>query len=758
MSYEVERGRYSKEHIYIVEIDLDYCSLSSGVGACSASETGNAKCYNTFASCNSLNDYNKSTKTYRFCQSRSPHPIGINAIPSLQNVSISPAKIDLSGGLGTRASVSLSFTDHPSSDINIDKYVDERFGDSLNKGTYWTKLRARNSNYENRPLRVLSGYLVDGKYDSVNFTTRYYIVDKMNVTGGMASITAKDPLKLAGSKKAQAPRASTGLLFADINDSITTAQLTPSGVGNLEYPTSGKILIGSEVMSFTRSGDVLDIGRAQNGTAASSHSANDTVQLCLEYVGKQVDFIVNDLLTNTDYANIPASFIPLSDWSNEVDDFLNGSISGIIVKPFDVFKLLKELAESMPHYLWWNEREQAIQLTALKAPPVGADVKGMDGQIIADSFKTSDKPEMRRSTIFINFGQSDPTRPLDELSNYKQTYARVDANSIAKYGSNEIQTINSRWISNTNKAAALQLAALIGRRFSDVPREVKFSMEAKDSDLWVGQTASINHRDITDFSGLPVNTDFQILTSKESKNFDYTGLEFTYGEASNEDPAAGVDLIILGSDVANINLRDEYNLLYPTPTSSTKIKVIIDSGVIIYSRRTSIYAIDTGSWPELSSGAGGKLTLQINSNAFVVGRGGDGGSYVGNKNGLPGGGAILMNTNLTLLNYNIIGAGGGGGGAGDDFLPLNLKPAGSGGAGRLAGSGGFGEVSANDGTLETGGAAVGGAGAGGNLGVSGGSGDLESGTTGGAAGVAIDKNGYTLIKAASGLIKGPELT
>ena len=108
MSYDNIKLEYSKEKITIVEIDLDTCSLSSGVSPCSATQTGDNKCFNTFASCNDLPNYAKTTKTYRFCTGRSPHPIGLDAIPSLLSASISPAKIDLSGGLGTRASVSLT--------------------------------------------------------------------------------------------------------------------------------------------------------------------------------------------------------------------------------------------------------------------------------------------------------------------------------------------------------------------------------------------------------------------------------------------------------------------------------------------------------------------------------------------------------------------------------------------------------------------------------------------------------------------------
>lgn len=772
MAYENEKLKFSKEKITIVEIDLDSCSNTFGVAPCAAIGTGDAKCFNTFGSCHYTNglvpanppsEYLKTTKTYRFCESRSPHPIGLDAIPSLTSVNISPAKIDLSGGLGVRASVSLSFKDHPSSDIGIDDYVSGRGYIAFERGTYWTKLRARNSNYENRPLRVLTGYLVNNEFIADNFTTRYYIIDKMNVTNGMASITAKDPLKLASSKKALAPQVTTGKLSIDISNTDTAIGLIPAGVGDLEYPLSGKVLINSEVILFTRvSGtDVLQLTRAQNNTLAADHAADDTVQLCLEYDGKQVDFIVKDLLTN--YANIDPLFIPDTSWAAEVGTFLSGGLTGIIVKPFDVFKLLKELAESMPHYLWWDERTQtdgkkgAIQLTALKAPIDNSNVIDMSAGIIANSFKTSDKPELRRSTIFINFGQFDPTKKLDEPSNYQQTYVRVDQGSIVKYGSSEIKTINSRWIDNFNKAAALQLGALIGRRFSDIPREVSFSLEDKDSSYWAGQTVSINHRDITDYTGQPVDTAFQILSAKEGESFNYSGLEFTYGDSLPEDEGGGnpdVDLIVLGGDEKNINIRTIYNSKFPgsTPNPDTQVKIIIDDGTKIGSSSINTYSIDTGSWPEIDGTGTGSITLQLNSSAFVVGKGGNAGNA---EIGTPtefaenGGRAVILNHPLTLINNGVIGGGGGGGG-GFDSGAFDPPAFGGGGAGYDVG---LSEPTSGNGTLEAGGdTGFSGLGKGGNLGQNGTNGTFGSGA--GIGGWAINKNGFVLTQTLLGDVRG----
>jgi len=746
MAYDNEKLKFGKEKINIIEIDVDYCPLESGLttgaGTCTAIETGDDKCFNTLETCNAISSYDAvmlptaETKTYRFCESRSPHPIGLDAIPSLKSVSISPTKIDLKGGLGVRASISMTFNDHPSSGIGIDKYLSERTYNQWDRGSFWVNFRAQNPNYENRAVRALSGYLVDGTYDPLNFTTRYYIMDKLNATKGQATATAKDPLKLGSSKKSQAPKASTGLLSAGISNSDSSLTLTPIGVGDAEYPTSGKISINSEVISFTRfgSGDTLTLtGRAQNNTIATGHDANDTVQVCLEYIDRKVSYIAFKLLN--EFAGIKIDLFDLDGWSAEVDAFLPGLLSGIITKPFDVFKLLIELSEAMPHYLWWDERLNLIRLTALKLPPVGSDTIGMKGNIIDDSFVTKDMPELRLSTVYFNFGQLDPTKEINETSNYQQTYVRVDTNSIKKYGIGEIKTINSRWITNTNAFAAQNAAKLIGRRFSGTPREVSFSLEDKDSDFWTGQTVNVNHRDIVSPSGAPIDTLFQIMTAKEGANFNYTALEFKYGDVLPGEPVDGVLQIPISGTQTNINLRTIYNSLGVTPDEDTEIVFYVENGTTIGSTSNLTYAVDTGLWPEIDGTGTGKLTLQIVASAFIVGRGGTGGSF--NFAGADGGSALILNHNLTILNSGVVGGGGGGGG-GASNSPLGGHY-GGGGAGLDVG---LGLSDASDGTLEFGGTPEPGAGKGGDLGQDG---DDAEFPNGGSAGAAINKNGFTLL-------------
>ena len=760
MTYDLISQSYSKEHIFIVEIDQDYCSLVSGVLPCEATELGDSKCYNTLVSCNDTDNFDKTLKTYRFCEPRSPHPSGLDAIPSLLSVSVAPATIDLQGGLGTRSNVTLRFSDEPSSDIGIDKYLSERTYVASDRGSFWTKWRARNPHYQNRSIRVLSGYLVNGEYIDANFTTRHYIIDKLDVSNGSCTITGKDPLKLADSLKSKAPAASNGLLLSALTDSDTVINLTPIGIGS-DYPSTGFVRVKGEVMEITsKTGDSLTVIRGQHNTPAVSHSANDTVQICLVYNSVQVNNIVEDLLVN--YAGIDSSHIPSAEWQAEADVYLSGLLSTVITEPVGVSTLLKELGEQAPHSIYWDERTQKIVFIAVKPPPEAANVYGMDGNLLASKTKTKDMQDLRISTVLVYFGQVDPTQKLDETNNYAQIYARVNPDSITRYGSDQLKTIFSRWVTNLNKSAALLLAERLGRRFGDVPRSIDFALDAKDGALWAGETISINYRDITDYSGNPQDTMFQITSAQESdKYFRYKGIEFGYDTAVPSDEGAGnldEDLIIIGADQTNINIRSAYDSLFPPPDSSTVCRIIVEAGVSIGSSDQLLPSLSTGVWP---SGA----EILIENRGFIVGFGGESADEIQSVNishdGLPGGLAVdINNNNVTIENFGIIGGGGGGGGSGGGNTSFFLR--GGGGAGYLRSNGatvvngGLGQTFefSNEITFQAGnGGALGEAGLPALVIFSNGDPDNQV-SDGGAAGAAIEENGYTVTYATAGDIRG----
>lgn len=673
---------------------------------------------------------------YRYCTARDLVPVGLDAIPCLKGVpSISPAEADSSGGPGLRASITVALSD----------FADQTAG-GVN---YWAKWRAVNPYYEGRRLSYFAGFVEGDTFDASNFIRRDYVIEKFDQSRAGVTFTGKDPLKLAANNKAQYPAASKGTLLAALTNSATSATLQPSGVGS-EYPASGFVRVRSEVMAFTRSGDALTLTRAQYNTAATAHNAGDTVQLCA-VINASAPAIVQTLLTA---AGVSASYIPIAEWNAEASIYLPGNYATILTEPVGVTTLLKEIGEQAPHMLYWDDRANVIQFVAIKAPPSsGARELNASDHIINGSFDLKDDPDQRVTRVFVYFGQFDPTKKLDEASNYRQTFIRVDPTAETNYQGSKIKTVFSRWISDTNKAAAIRLAARIGRRFYNTPRRASLSVDVKDSDVWTGSPVKITHPMIADTSGAPKATDFQVISAADrGTQIALTALEWLYGPAVPEDADADATgkLVVISGEMYGLNLRTIFNAIYPSVDAADNVRFVFDGAAVIGSTSTATPAIDTGAWPELTT------PPLLDVRGFIAGAGGKGEDSTGGGAG-AGGIAIKLSSNVRINNSGTIGGGGGGGGR---ELVSSTRAAGGGGAGFNPGQPGSQTTSgpssyvvayAAAGTRTTGGqgAQVVTEGAEPETATGGYGGDLgQPGQTktgaGGAAGLAIQRNGFTI--------------
>jgi len=728
MAYDNEKKKYEKEHLWYVEIEVN-------------------------------------GTTYRFCENRSPLPTGLEANPSLQSVRVNPAEIDLEGGIGVRAKCSISL-------IESDDF--SAWGTTASPVRFWSRWRAENPYYLGKRISVFSGYIVNNTFDANNFTRRDYIIESFGQRGAGVSITGKDPLKLASNDRAKAPRESRGSLITEMTETTTAVNLQPTGIGDLEYPASnGIVRIGDEVMLYTtRTGDNLSgLTRGFYNTEIGTHSENDTVQLCLEYdslTPAQIDY---DLLVN--YASVDPTYINQGEWdANSANAFIP-TYSALITEPTGVQDLLKEFAQSAPHYLYWDERVNQIRFTALQPPPTDAPTLTYEGNFIEGSTAVKDMQDMRVSTVICNYGIINPTKDLDEASNYRASYVREDSDSVTNYGQRAYKKINSRWITSDNKTAAVLMSARIGRRFSEAPRMLSFSLDAKDSDVWTGDSVRCE-TDLIEQSGGGFPTLFyQILTAGESQNFNYTALEHTYGDAvagdeDVEDPNTRLVYIsgeqdqLKGGGATARNLRDIYEDVFGTDPldAGLDIRFIFESNAVAGSSDNAEYAVKTGSWPELTT------PIRIQNNGLILGRGGRGAS-IATVSFTDGGPAILLEDDIRLQNFGTIGGGGGGG---NKVIVGRASAAGGGGAGYFNGLGGGGtgynpandeeeNTPAEDGTNTQGGAGayVSGRTAGEFESATGGDGgDLGQvgAAGGGAAGKAIDLNGFTITYENTGTISG----
>lgn len=698
----------SDQALTYVEIDIDYCANTYGESPCTAtlegdSPTGTIKCFNCVSTCQDRNNFVLDPVTLRFAIATSYLPKDIECIPSLKSVTYTPGVVSLGENLGQRATLSVTFEDHPWSDTGpgFDKYHAERPYDPYEQGTFWGKFRARQPFLRGRPIRLIRG-LVGQSIGEME--TRHFVLESFDgpTPRGDYTLIAKDPLKLADGDRAQAPRLSNGFLVSEIDADDTEATLSPSGIGDLEYPAAGWIAIGGkEVCEFTRSGDTLTLTRAQFGTEAQEHDAQDRVQVCLYYQGEDPADIIADLLEN--YADVPSAFIPLSAWKNETTTFNRRLYTALIAEPTSVNELCSELVEQAALAVWWSDTAQQIRLQVLRAILTTA-ARFTPETWLEGSLTTREQHDKRLSQVWTYFGQRNPLESRDDPDNYRSVAATVDLEKQTDYGAASIKKIFSRWIPAFGRTVATRLNAILLGRFADPPRRFNFSLFRGES-VSLGGGYRLEAWPFQDATGAAVDAPIQVTRVKpEADRLEVEAEEMLFLALDEEDEDNRV--IIIDSNVNNINLRNVYNTLYPTPVAEDEVTCIVETGVIVGSASTADPAFDVGDWPA-------DVVIKLIVNGRIQGKGGKGGGGSGPVTGYhaeDGGTALYTRypIDLDVASGQIWGGGGGGSlnvvsGTG----PSQPVAGGGGGAGQLPGEAGTtywdDDDTATPGTTEAGG-------------------------------------------------------
>lgn len=728
-----------------VEIDIEVCSLTYGSAPCTAAlgVTGERKCYNSKKTCQDTDNFDPETKTVRFSVPTDYLPANIDAIPSIASVSMRPAVVNPGVDMGERASVTVTFLDHPHSDVGFDKYISDRTFDPFKQGTFWGKWRARFPFVKGRALRVIRGELGQ----QINqMETRHYIIESQSGPGtdGRFTVVAKDVLKLADGDRAQAPAVSNGELADAISDSDGSLTLSPSGIGNLEYPASGLATIGGdEIVSFTRSGDTMTISRAQHGTEAKEHDEGESVQLVLEYSSESPADIIRDLLVT--YAKVPSGYIPLTQWKQEIDTYIGRLYTAAIAKPTPVKDLVSELIEQCGLTIWWDDQEQEIGLRVIR--PISTDAASFsdDNWILQNSFKAKDQPNKRVSQVWTYYGQINPVEDLQDEKNYRRVITRIEETGEADYGQPAIKKVFSRWIQVNNRPAASSLNTILISRFRDPPRRVSFDVfRLAPTPPRLGRGLRVEswplQNDEGEVAALPaqvcsVRSDWD-KWSVEAEELNFFPVDEISPPEESSEPTGRFRVVIVDDEVFGFNLRTAHDQIYTAPMSGDTVQCVITSGGACVGADTSSPAFHVGSWP---SG----VAIEIVNHGLIAGRGGAGGGFATGVNGGSGGPGLYTRYAVTVENNGIIGGGGGGGGMGESDGPAI---GGGGGGGAAYGQGGATGIAGEDGDLLTGGVGAGigsgKGGDGGDLGQSGSTGGTGGGGSGGSAGSAVDGDSF----------------
>lgn len=637
-----------RHSLTFVEIDIPVCELTYGVSPCEAQlgVTGDAKCFNCLSTCQDRENYSETEVTLRFAMPADYLPAVIEAIPTITGIDFSPAVISLGEDLGQRASLTVNFKDIRWSDTGpgFDPYVAERDYNPFTQGTFWGKFRARQPFLRARNIRVIRGLLGQALGD---METRHYIIESFNgpTPDGAYSIVAKDVLKLADGDRAQAPALSNGFIAADIASGAGSLTLSPTGIGNEEYPASGWVAIGGkEIAAFTRSGDTLTLTRGQLGTTAQAHEAQDRVQLVLRYAAEGPADIMRDLLVN--YASVPSDYIDLAAWQTEASAFNARLYTATLAEPTSVNTLVSEIIEQAGLAVWWDDVAQKIRLQVLRQIPTDAE-RFAEENVLKDTISIEEQPERRLSQVWTYYGKINPLEGQEDPQNYRSSAITVDLDAEEEYGSPAIRKIFSRWIPDGGRTIATRINDILLGRFRDPPRRFTFSVFRYGAETpTLGEGCVLNAWPLQDATGAREDVPIQLVRlNPTDTDFRVTADEMRFS-ASADDPS--VRDLVFDASINGVNLRTSHDSLYPAPVGGETVNVSVEEGAVIGATAYGSPAVTAGEWPSITfSGTrtSGSPTIAVaDTTAFKVGMAVSGSGLTG----YPRIVSIVANTSITL--------------------------------------------------------------------------------------------------------------
>lgn len=512
-------AEFGRKPITLVEIDLPYCTRTYGSAPCAAvlGTTGQVKCFNSLATCQDTTNYAEGTKVVTYCSNQDGIPDIAGVYPALTNVSTRSGELNLSGidpkstALGVRARVNITLQDFKDNDTWLDKYQSERVSGAaldsgigynpLDRGSHLARLFTRFPYYSGLPVRVRRGTTDQAP---AAMPTENYVIDTLDGpnAGGVVTITAKDILDLATDKKAVYPATSLGKLLTAINDSETTVTLTPAGIGDDDYQSSGLVRVGREIMSFTRSSDVLTVVRGQEGTTAASHAALDIVQECgvldgLTY-NVAIETILKDGTTRFD------DWIDSTAWQTENDTWLSGLTIGrvIISKPTGKTTLIGEICQL--GVMVWPE-PAAVEIRYKVNAPLAYGETYFDvtdeANVIEGSEDSGRNEAQRISALWVYHGVRDWTDDTLAAKNFAKLV--IATPSVNRYNVEAYKEIYTRWFGREgDDASAGIIADRLMVRYTNTPRTFEGTLDVKDrDDVKLGALILVENYAIQDVDG-----------------------------------------------------------------------------------------------------------------------------------------------------------------------------------------------------------------------------------------------------------------
>lgn len=536
-AYTAQAEAFEHQVQFLVEIDLDRCAETYTSSPCAASDAGDgSRCWYSWGTCQDQANYNKTTRTYKFCMMNVPWPDpDVQVYPLVKNFVTIPQEAKPGKLFVIPEKVKIEFAVmHNPPPIDIDK--GSGFFNTAYIGEFWRNLVARNRNYPGRALRIYRGFNAAGFTESdFEQVGSDYFIRSIQIKRDKVVIEAESQLADIAKTKAPVEISDDNTVQSSINDSATSVTVKDA----TEYYdpanfTQNEIFVKMEneickVTNVNTSTHVLTITRGQWGTTAASHAAgvkvvqiiamgdNDPTTPTAITVGEA-------LLRLLEFANIPAAKIDTTAFSDIDDSFWpTADILTTISRSEKVAKHMKMIRESRGIIIFIDENSKfSASAMAPDAQPIEID----RAKLVDESVTVKDDDEERLTRVAIFY---DPAEDGSvDYKDFQKVVISIDAELEDENNYDDIKDENfiDRWLDPSVDVSVIRniTRRLVTRRASGV-RIFSFTLPMRFGEsLRVGDSISLISDEILDLEGNPDPRACFVTYRKESSD----GQEFNF--------------------------------------------------------------------------------------------------------------------------------------------------------------------------------------------------------------------------------------
>jgi hypothetical protein len=501
MTYATELAAMSRTPVELVVITPDYCDEVFGVGACTATGSGDAKCLNTYKTCKDTANFNKTTKDYKF--SSADVPVGRLAFqgvrPYIESIDYLPTEIK--DNLTVTGKTIITFLDEPDTDIGIDPYYSTRT--NANQGTFWKKFLARNPNYIGRRIRMYHGF---PSLDEADYVQKFEgVLESITINAdGTVTVEAGDLLKSI--EDIMIPAESDVMLNTDIDDTTTSVSVNDA----TKMTGAGYFRIGDEILyrSGMTTNNCDGIIRGCFNTTAEAHNKEDAIQECKYYSPQSPYDIISELLL-TD-CTVAAGFVDSTALTAlKAFDLYMVNFSAILSEPKPARDLLFEIVDLCDCKCWVGEDLKITFAKNLPNYPGRAYTTITDANnIIIDSDGVDPNIDSRISRITM-YWEKNAVGAEGDPAFYARKNQEKDTvgEGVNMYSSIKEKVIWCRWLRHDYMDEDLVIRYVTNllkrmlRLYKDPMPLYSFSVEMKDDAIKTGSFVRIDTDKIVDRLG-----------------------------------------------------------------------------------------------------------------------------------------------------------------------------------------------------------------------------------------------------------------